>query len=223
MDEQRWQKVQEIFSQAIDLPPEAQQECVEELGCGDASLCDEVLELLAEDRRANPLLDAGLDEAARAVIDFGPLPSMVETQIGPYRLLRLLGEGGMGVVYLAERTDMGGQVAIKLLRDAWLSPMRRQRFRIEQSTLAQLNHPSIARIYDANTLEDGTPWFVMEYADGLSLTEYWKEHGGTIRQCLQLFRRVCEAVQYAHSHAIIHRDLKPSNILVNAEGEVKLL
>src|SRR5579859_1206774 len=228
MDEQRWQKVQEIFSQAIDLPPEAQQECVEELGCGDASLCDEVLELLAEDRRANPLLDAGLDEAARAVIDFGPLPSMVETQIGPYRLLRLLGEGGMGVVYLAERTDMGGQVAIKLLRDAWLSPMRRQRFRIEQSTLAQLNHPSIARIYDANTLEDGTPLFVMEYADGLPLTEYWRAHAAqfqsnSVRECLRLFRRVCEAVQYAHSHAIIHRDLKPSNIFVTEAGEVKLL
>ena len=223
MDEAGWQKIQEIFSKTVDLPQEEQHAALQELCGNDDALLSEVLELLEEDRRANPMLDAELGETASAVLDFGPLPSMVEKQIGPYRLLRLLGEGGMGVVYLAERTDMGGQVAIKLLRDAWLSPMRRQRFRIEQSTLAQLNHPSIARIYDANTLEDGTPWFVMEYADGLSLTEYWKEHGGTIRQCLQLFRRVCEAVQYAHSHAIIHRDLKPSNILVNAEGEVKLL
>ncbi len=157
------------------------------------------------------------------MIDLGRLPSLVQKQIGPYRLLRLLGEGGMGVVYLAERTDIGGQVAIKLLRDAWLSPMRRQRFQIEQHTLAQLNHPSIARIYDANTLEDGTPWFVMEYAEGLPLNEYLHTHTASIRERLELLRRVCEAVEYAHSHAIIHRDLKPSNILVNDNGEVKLL
>jgi serine/threonine protein kinase len=183
----------------------------------------EVLVLIEEDRRANPLLDSRFEEAAREVLDFGKLPSLIQQQIGPYRLLKLLGEGGMGVVYLAERTDIGGKVAIKLLRDAWLSPMRRQRFRVEQLTLAQLNHPSIARIYDSGNLEDGTPWFVMEYAAGLPLTEYWKKQGITIRECLILFRRVCEAIEYAHSHAIIHRDLKPSNILVNSAGEVKLL
>jgi serine/threonine-protein kinase len=129
----------------------------------------------------------------------------------------------MGLVYLAERTDIGGQVAIKLLCDAWLSPMRRQRFRIEQLTLAQLNHPGIARSYDSNTLEDGTPWFVMEYAGGLPLTDYWNQYGADLRGCLRLMRRVCEAVQYAHGHAIIHRDLKPSNILVSETGDVKLL
>jgi len=223
MDEERWQKIQEIFSHAVELPLEEQPSAAKELCGGDDALLTEVMELLKEDRAANPILDSGLDETARAVLDFGPLPSFVEKQIGPYRLLKLLGEGGMGVVYLAERTDIGGRVAIKLLRDAWLSPMRRQRFRIEQTTLAQLNHPSIARIYDSNTLEDGTPWFVMEYADGLPLTDYCKAHAGTVRECLRLFRRVCEAVQYAHSHAIIHRDLKPSNIFVTEEGEVKLL
>jgi serine/threonine-protein kinase len=231
MDEQRWQQIQDVFSRAVDLPREAQHSAVEEICAGDESLRSEVLEMLAEDAVANPLLDASLDETARAVLDFGPLPSMIKREIGPYRLLSLLGEGGMGVVYLAERTDIGGKVAIKLLRDAWLSPMRRQRFQMEQLTLAQLNHPSIARIYDSNTLEDGTPWFVMEYADGLPLTDYWNKKGlangeadgRTIRDCLRLMRRVFEAVQYAHSHAIIHRDLKPSNILVSEAGEVKLL
>jgi serine/threonine protein kinase/tetratricopeptide (TPR) repeat protein len=223
MDEERWQQVQEIFSRTADLPEETQPRAVMEMCAGDASLQEEVLALLEEDRRANPLLDSSLDERARAMLDFGALPSLIQQQIGPYRLLELLGEGGMGVVYLAERTDIGGRVAIKLLRDGWLSPMRRERFRLEQQTLAQLNHPNIARIYDSNTLEDGTPWFVMEYADGLPLTEYWKQNGGTVRVCLLLFRRVCEAVQYAHSHAIIHRDLKPSNILVTKDGEVKLL
>ncbi len=223
MDELRWQEIQEIFARAADLPQASQRAAVEEMCGDDDDLMNDVLEMLAEDARANPLLDASLSETALAALDFGPLRSLIQQQIGPYRLLELLGEGGMGVVYLAERTDIGGKVAIKLLRDAWLSPMRRQRFRIEQLTLAQLNHPSIARIYDSNTLEDGTPWFVMEYAVGLPLTDHWSRHGGSVRACLLLMLRVCEAVQYAHSHAIIHRDLKPSNILVSDAGEVKLL
>ena len=227
MDERGWEQIQDIFGRAVDLPPDAQRRAVEEMYSGDESLktqvLDRVMEMLEEDRRANPLLDSSPDETARALLDFGPLPSLVQREIGPYRLLKFLGEGGMGVVYLAERTDIGGQVAIKLLRDAWLSPMRRQRFRIEQLTLAQLNHPGIARIYDSNTLEDGTPWFVMEYAAGLPLTEYWSQHGTGVRGCVKLFRRVCEGVQFAHSHAIIHRDLKPSNILVSEAGDVKLL
>lgn len=227
MDETRWKELEEIFSRAIDLPSdltgERRRHAILELCNGDEGLFAEVNAMLDEDASMNPLLDGGLDQAARTVIDLGRLPSLVQKQIGPYRLLHLLGEGGMGVVYLAERTDIGGQVAIKLLRDAWLSPMRRQRFQIEQHTLAQLNHPSIARIYDANTLEDGTPWFVMEYAEGLPLNEYLTAHGASMRERLELMRRVCEAVEYAHSHAIIHRDLKPSNILVNDKGEVKLL
>jgi len=223
MDERRWQQIQEIFEQAVELPREAQPAAVAAQCAGDAPLEAEVMLMLEEDACANPLLDSGLHETARAVLDFGSLPSLVEREIGPYKLLRLLGEGGMGVVYLAERTDIGGQVAIKLLRDAWFSPMRRERFRMEQLTLAQLNHPAIARIYDSNTLEDGTPWFVMEYAEGLPLTEHWATNPGAVRDCLRLIRRVAEAVQYAHSHAIIHRDLKPSNILVTAAGEVKLL
>jgi serine/threonine protein kinase/Tfp pilus assembly protein PilF len=227
MNEQRWQQIQAIFSSVVDLPIDEQSAIARELCDADLSLLDEVMEMLDEDRRANSLLDARLDQTAAAVLDFGQLPSTIQRQIGPYKLIRLLGEGGMGVVYLAERTDIGGQVAIKLLRDAWLSPMRRQRFRFEQSTLAQLNHPSIARIYDSSTLDDGTPWFVMEYADGHPLTDYWIQQNNqqlrSIRECLRLMRRVAEAVQYAHSHAIIHRDLKPSNILVLESGEVKLL
>jgi eukaryotic-like serine/threonine-protein kinase len=222
MDPAKWKFAEEAFSRAVELPVELRRSAVEEMCGDDAALVAEVLALLEEDGRAQPLLDAGLDQAAGNLLQFGPLPSLVRRQIGPYRLLKLLGEGGMGVVYLAERTDIGGLVAIKLLRDAWLSPMRRERFHVEQLALAQLNHPSIARIYDSNTLEDGTPWFVMEYADGLPLTEHWKQRGG-IREGLQLFRRVCEAVRYAHDHAIIHRDLKSSNILVTSEGAVKLL
>lgn len=129
----------------------------------------------------------------------------------------------MGVVYLAEREDLGNRVAIKILRDASLSPARRERFASEQRTLAQLNHPFIARLYDADTLADGTPWFVMEYVEGDPLTEYCAKHESSAQERLQLFRAVCEAVQYAHGHAVIHRDLKPSNILVKRDRTVRLL
>src|SRR5260370_14272907 len=97
----------------------------------------------------------------------------------------------MGVVYLAERTDLGTQVAVKVLRDAWLSPSRRERFATEQRTLAQLNHPSIARLYDADILDDGTPWFVMEYVDGVPLTHYCPTLDSSIQQPLHLFPSLC--------------------------------
>ena len=127
------------------------------------------------------------------------------------------------MVYLAEREDLKSLVAIKILRDAWLSPARRDRFAREQRTLAQLNHPSIARLYDADTLADGTPCFVMEYVEGIPLTDYCNKYQCSIERRIQLFRAVCEAVLYAHQHAVIHRDLKPSNILVKSDGSVRLL
>src|SRR4029079_8337797 len=130
---------------------------------------------------------------------------------------------GMGVVFLAERTDLHSQAAIKILRDAWLSPARRQRFATEQRTLASLNHPSIARLYDAGALSDGTPWIVMEYVDGVPITDYCRTQSRSIRERLDLFRSVCDAVQYAHQNLVIHRDLKPSNILITEGGVPKLL
>jgi serine/threonine-protein kinase len=135
----------------------------------------------------------------------------------------VLGEGGMGVVYLAEREDLGSVAAIKILRDAWLSPARRERFAAEQRTLARLTHPSIAQLYDADTLADGTPWFVMEYVEGAPLTEHCATHACSVPERLRLFRAVCEAVQHAHRHLVVHRDLKPSNVLVKEDGSLKLL
>ena len=223
MESLRWQRVHEIFTKAADLAEDQRQAAVEEMCAGDAELMTDVMTLLAEDSKSHALLDQGLDTTARNLLSEWAIPSQVQKQIGPYHVLKLLGEGGMGVVYLAERTDIGGFVAIKILRDAWLSPMRRRRFELEEATLAQLTHPAIARIYDANALTDGTPWFVMEYVDGLPITQYCSTHNTSIRDRLRLMRKVCEAVQYAHSHAIIHRDLKPSNILVTSAGEVKLL
>jgi serine/threonine protein kinase/tetratricopeptide (TPR) repeat protein len=223
MDSARWKQIQAVFHDAADLPQPEQLAFLAAACDGDDKLMSEVQAMLEQDAAGHSMLDRGLAEVVhQTFVKAGPT-SLGPKEFGPYRVVRLLGEGGMGVVYLAERTDLDTQVAVKILRDAWLSPARRERFVSEQRTLAQLNHPSIARLYDADSLEDGTPWFVMEYVDGLPLTQYCRERSSSIEERLQLFRSVCEAVQHAHGHAVIHRDLKPSNILVKSDGTVRLL
>lgn len=221
MDPERWERVQELFFQALERPEEERRDFVEEGCAGDAELLASVTALLEADSRGAPLLDGDLAAAAAGVLEDDGLDA--PRWIGPYRVLRPLGEGGMGVVYLAERPDLDHRVAIKLLRDAALSPARRRRFTRETRTLARLDHPSIARLYDADVLPDGTPWFAMEWVEGLPVTEHLRTRSAGIRERLELFQEVCRAVQHAHQKAVIHRDLKPSNILVTAEGRVKLL
>src|SRR5580692_6318291 len=223
MDSSRWQKVQSLFHEAADLPESQRHDFLEAKCDRDPALLNEVLMLLQEDSRGGSLLDRDIAHVAHDVFHDPTADSQPFKEFGPYRIIKMLGEGGMGVVYLAEREDLGSQVAIKILRDAWLSPARRARFAAEQRTLAQLNHPSIARLYDADTSPDGTPFFVMEYVEGIPLTNYCRQHHCAVPERLRLFRDVCEAVLYAHQHAVIHRDLKPSNILVKADTTVRLL
>lgn len=223
MDAVRWEKAQRIFEEVADLEPAARVQKVNDLCSEDAALASEVLELLSEEERDQGLFNTSIDQLVAAVLHPDELQSLEERQIGPYRILRLLGEGGMGIVYLGERTDIGGLVAIKFLRDAWLSPLRRRRFEMEQQTLVRLNHASIARIYDAGSTGQGTPWFVMEYVEGESFTEYLRSRRISIPDMLGLFLNVCDAVQFAHGLAVIHRDLKPSNIFVTNTGKIKLL
>src|SRR5215470_5433998 len=223
MDSLRWQRIQSLFHEAADLPAVNQQIYFEEQCNGDSDLAKEVLNLLQKDARKTSTLEGNVKQLAQNVLDDSSAAALPFREFGPYRILKILGEGGMGIVYLAERSDLGTLVTIKILRDAWLSPARRDRFTIEQRTLAQLNHPSIARLYDANTSPDGTPFFVMEYVEGVPLVEYCQSHRLSLEQRLKLFRTVCEAVHYAHKHAVIHRDLKPSNILVKEDGSLRLL
>ena len=223
MDSTRWERVQSLFHQALDLPTSEQHPFLTAACRDDAGLLAEVEALLAEDAQSGSLLERDVANLAHDLLDRPDSPPPAPHEFGPYRILRELGQGGMGTVYLAERQDLGNLVAIKILRDAWVSAARRERFLSEQRMLAQLNHPSIARLYDADTLSDGTPWFVMEYVDGVPLTEYCRDRNSSIRERLELLRTVCEAVQYAHQHAVIHRDLKPSNILVKSDGTVRLL
>jgi len=223
MDPARWERIQALFHDAVELPASQREAFLERAAGGDESLVADVQRLLDEDARASPLLDSDVARVAGELLGAERSPAPAPSAVGPYRIVRVLGEGGMGVVYLAERDDLGHQVAIKVLRDAWLSPARRERFAVEQRTLAQLNHPLIARLYDADTLADGTPYFAMEYVDGEPLTDFCRRHATSIPRRLELFRAVGEAVLHAHRHAVIHRDLKPSNILVKEDGSVKLL
>ncbi len=223
MDAERWARVQSLFHDAAILPPEDHRQFLEQNAGNDASLVADVLAMLRADRSGASLLDRGLAATANSLLHDSHGLSAPREGFGPYRLTRLLGEGGMGVVYLGEREDLDSVAAIKILRDAWLSPSRRDRFLAEQRTLAQLSHPGIAHLFDAGALSDGTPWIAMEYVEGRSLTAYCGAHTVSLGERLRLVRSVCEAVQHAHSHLVVHRDIKPSNILVTADGSVKLL
>jgi serine/threonine protein kinase/tetratricopeptide (TPR) repeat protein len=222
MDGARWERIQSIFHQVSDAAPTEQRDLLRSLCGDDDDLMAELVAMLEEDARPLALLEGDMPRAMQDLLQGQPASPAV-FDFGPYRRVRLLGEGGTGAVYLAERADIGGFVAIKLLRDGLLSPARRRRFAREQRMLGRLVHPLIAQIHDADTLDDGTPWFAMEFVEGKPLTDYCRDRGCSIAERLRLFRSVCEAVQYAHRQAIIHRDLKPSNILVTADGQVKLL
>ncbi|HEU5443222.1 MAG TPA: serine/threonine-protein kinase, partial [Steroidobacteraceae bacterium] len=155
----------------------------------------------------------------------GGEPALVGRTFGPYRVLSLLGHGGMGSVWLAERTDglFSRRLALKLVHPALMGQVMMERLGREREILAGLSHPNIARLLDAGIADDGQPYLALEYCAGTALTAYCDEHGLSIRERLELFRQVLSAVQYAHAHLVIHRDLKPSNILVSADGRVHLL
>jgi serine/threonine protein kinase len=220
MSPTQWERVQELFHLAADLAEVERARFLRDACGDDGQLLAEVQRMLDQDGRQWLLDHDGIEIAGR-ISDATFFESF--NKFSPYRLLRVVGEGGTGVVYLAERKDLGNRVAIKILHVAWLSPARRERFTTEERTLAQLSHPSIARLYDASSLPDGTPWFVMEYVDGVSITEHSRKKNSSIDERLRLIRAVAEAVEYAHEHGVIHRDLKPSNILVTDDGSVRLL
>lgn len=216
-------RMQDLFHAAADLPVSERESYLRAACEEDETLYAEVVAMLEEDSRGGSVLDLGLGTVARRLLADASSLLAQWPEFGPYRLIRLLGEGGMGVVYLAERHDLSSQVAIKILRDAGLSPARRERFTSEQRLLARLNHPAVARLYDADVLPDGTPWFAMEYVEGVAITDYCRVHECSVEERLRLFVDVCAAVQHAHEHAVIHRDLKPSNVLVKEGGSVRLL
>ena len=189
MDSVRWERIQSLFHEAVELPESERPSFLATAIGSDTELMAEVGAMWRADGHATSILDRGLPEVAHQVLGMSPGPASVP-EFGPYRLQEILGEGGMGVVWLAERKDAGNLVAIKFLPHAGLSPARRERFTQEIKTLAKLKHPFIARLYDAGTLADGTPWFVMEYVKGVRFTDYCRQHELTMENRLRLFRSV---------------------------------
>ncbi len=207
------QQARSIFLAAVERPAEQRAAYLDEACAADAELRQRVEVLLKAHDQANSLLDQPTSALA-AVTDQlrGEGPGTV---IGPYKLLQLLGEGGMGAVFLAEQTQpVQRQVALKIIKPGMDSRQVIARFEAERQALALMDHPSIARVYDAGTTESGRPYFVMELVKGMPITTYCDEQHLTPRERLELFVRVCLAVQHAHAKGIIHRDLKPSNVLV---------
>ncbi len=222
MDPKQWLRARNAFEQVLGLPPEEREAFLAELGVADPALRPEVEALLGWHERASGFLAEPpnlptMPEAFR--------PGAPPAQVGPYRLLELLGEGGMGQVFLAVRADdvYRKQVAVKILGSG---PGRRDlvaRFRAERQILAQLEHPNIAWLLDGGATDDGRPYLVMEHVSGLPIDLYCDEHRLSTAGRLRLFLKVCGAVRFAHQNLVVHRDLKPANILVTPEGEPKLL
>jgi serine/threonine-protein kinase len=229
---ERWQQIKTILDEAADCAPEELRPFLARACGGDAELAREVESFLAQEERLEgfieePLLpvEAWTAGDATDAVEAGGLEGPAEGRlVGPYRLVRLLGRGGMGAVYLAQRQEEFEQrVALKLVRPALLDRGALSRFRAERQILARLEHPHIARLLDGGTTAEGTPYFVMELIEGQPIDRWCDERRLPVRRRLELFLDVCSALQAAHQSLVIHRDLKPANILVDASGTVKLL
>ena len=220
----RWQQIQSLFEQLLDTgEPERGAHLAR--ACGDdIELRSSVESLLKSDERRGDSLKAAIGEAAESLLE-DHQDRLIGTRIGPYRVVSILGHGGMSTVYRGERDDAQYRqtVAIKVLQHATLHPRLRSRLHSERHILATLDHPSIARLIDSGDLEDGTPYLVMEHVDGESIDVYCDTRTLFVRERLELFVQVCAAVQYAHRNLVVHRDIKASNIFVTEEGSPKLL
>jgi|AntRauTorckE6833_2_1112554.scaffolds.fasta_scaffold02849_2 serine/threonine-protein kinase len=234
MEQNRWQQIGTIVDEALALGnPEERTALIQERCGNDDALENEVIDWLDSIIQSRGMWDELLLSNRVLMEDMtmagapappGPAETLPE-KIGLYKINQRLGRGGMGDVYLAERTEgqFHKQVALKVSRSEVGSTEQVRRFLQERSLLSRLNHPNIARLLDGGVSGDGRPYYVMEYVDGLPLTEYCKKHNCTLDEQLALFEQVCKAVQYAHTNFIVHRDLKPDNLLVTKEGSVKVL
>lgn len=226
---ERSELIKKVFNDALELEPDERKEFLLLICGNDPGLQSEIESLLdsynrVEDFLETPAGNFSASEMATQVLE-SEEESVIGKRVGAYRIEREIGHGGMGTVYLATRDDGQFQkrVAIKLLRRKTENDTIVSRFQRERQILADLEHPNIARLIDGGTTENGLPYFVMEYVEGLPLNRFCTEQNLSINERLKLFRQICEAVEFAHKHSIIHRDIKPSNILVTKDGVPKLL
>ena len=225
---ERWRQIEAVFDAALDLPPEGRAAYLDRSCPSDPDLRENVEQLLRATDSSEYFLErpvGGVTPYLAASLAAAGLPTP-GARVGAYRIIREAGRGGMGVVYLAERDDgaFRKRVALKVVRRAPGSgDLPARRFHEERQILASLEHPGIARLLDGGALADGRPYYVMEYVEGTPIDRFCDEHAMDVGARLDLFCKVCDAVQHAHQNQIIHRDLKPSNILVTGEAAVKLL
>ncbi|MBS0591091.1 MAG: serine/threonine protein kinase, partial [Proteobacteria bacterium] len=225
-ESERWQKIGDIFDRVADLPPSQRNGLLDQLCAEDPALRESIESLLRADAAAAGF-DHGFDSARVAAVRAWDEEAgeTVGHGIGAWRVVRELGRGGMGVVLLVDRAD--GQyeqrAALKLIKRGMDSEAILARFLRERQILARLDHPHIARLLDGGIADDGRPFFVMEYVEGLPLIDYCNAHAADVASRIELFVQVCAAVQFAHGRLVVHRDIKPTNILVTAQGEAKLL
>ena len=221
----RLQTIEEIFHAALDCEPDQLSAFLDKTCSDDAVLRRKVEALLASHRQAGSFIETPVAALNTSIIENGLTDSLVDQTIGHYKILKRIGAGGMGAVYLAGRADQQyeKQVAIKLIKRGMDTDSVLRHFRNERQILATFDHPNIARLLDGGVTESGLPYFVMEYVEGLPIDAYCDTQVLSIIERLKLFRHVCAAVTYAHRHTVIHRDIKPSNILVTSDGTPKLL
>jgi serine/threonine-protein kinase len=214
-------RIAELFARALERPPADRAGYLRDACGGAPELAAEVASLLAAHDAAGGFLDTAAARAASAT----PAEAAAGRRIGPFRLLREIGRGGMGVVFLAEREEGGfaQRVAVKLVKRGMDTDAILGRFLRERQILAALDHAHVARLLDGGVTEDGQPYFALEYVDGVPLTTYCDERRLGVDERLRLFEDACRAVQHAHGKLVVHRDLKPSNMLVTADGQLKLL
>ena len=223
MEQHLWKQAEEIFLACADLP-DAERSQVLDQYCGDndalRAIVMSLLEGDAQEDKVRSVVGVAADELSSSQVD-----RWINTTLGAYTIEKRLAEGGMGIVFLARRSDeqFEHKVAIKLLPARLATEEMRRRLRSERQILAKLKHPNIGMLLDGGETEDGVPYLVMEYVEGLQIDEYCQQHHLSLEELLDLFRDVCTAVQYAHTNLIIHRDIKPSNILVTSDGVPKLL
>lgn len=225
MTDDRWPRIEALFHDVKDLDPAARSSALDDAALPPEDRA-EIEALLAAHGEASGG-DAGStgigDRVARAAEQVDRGRSLEGTMFGPYRIVRVLGDGGMGTVYEAEQSSPRRRVALKVLRSGLFSPSLLRRFELEVEWLGQLQHPGIAQIHDAGTAESGDPYFAMELIEGRPLLDAADALGLDTRGRIELFLGICEAVQHAHQRGVIHRDLKPANILVTDDGTPKVL
>src|SRR5690554_1746129 len=221
----RFQRLEEIFTIAVDLEGEERAHFLDEACGDDADMRAEIEALIVSDQEASSFLGRLSDQVVSpAMQELFSSDPFIGTRLGPFVVEERIGRGGMGNVYRARRDDGAFEqiVAIKVVRRD-LSPSMKARFLSERRILGRLSHPGIAGILDGGVTQDSLPWLAMEFVDGLPVTDYADQNRLTVPERLALFSKICDAVSYAHRNLVIHRDLKPSNILVDRNGEVKLL